>query len=73
MNLAKLSISGQIAVPVEIKKKLNLQAGDKILFLERSDGEIVISNASCTAINNTTINFDRQADKKSSYVIERVN
>ena len=45
MNLAKLSVSGQVAVPVEIKRKLNLKAGDKILFLERSDGEIVISNA----------------------------
>ena len=53
MNLAKLSNSGQVVVPVEIKKKLNLKAGDKILFFERSDGEIVISNASFTVISNT--------------------
>ena len=65
MNLAKLSIRGQVAVPVEIKRKLNLKAGDKILFLERSDGEIVISNASLTVIsnirkdsNNTNLNIN---------------
>jgi len=52
MNLAKLSIRGQVVVPVEIKKKLNLKAGDKILFLERGDGEIVISNASFTVLSN---------------------
>ena len=50
MNLAKISANGQITVPVEIRRKLNLKEGDKILFLERENGEIVINNASSTAI-----------------------
>jgi len=49
MNLAKVSANGQVTVPVEIRKKLQLREGDKLLFIER-DGEIVINNASATAI-----------------------
>ena len=49
MNLAKVSANGQVTVPVEIRKKLQLKEGDKLLFIER-DGEIVINNASATAI-----------------------
>ena len=50
MNLSKVSANGQITVPIEIRRKLNLKEGDKIIFLERRDGEIVINNASVTAI-----------------------
>ncbi len=50
MNLAKISANGQITVPVEIRRKLGLKSGDKILFLQKQNGEIVISNASAAAI-----------------------
>ena len=49
MNLAKVSANGQVTVPVEIRRKLHLKEGDKLLFIER-DGEIMINNASATAI-----------------------
>jgi AbrB family looped-hinge helix DNA binding protein len=52
MNLAKLSANGQITVPVEIRKKLNLKEGDKILFFESPNGEVMINNASASAILN---------------------
>ena len=52
MNLAKVSANGQVTVPVEIRRKLNLKEGDKILFFERNDGEVGINNASATAIIN---------------------
>lgn len=50
MNLAKISANGQITVPVEIRRQLGLKSGDKILFFQKQDGEIVISNASAQAI-----------------------
>jgi AbrB family looped-hinge helix DNA binding protein len=50
VNLAKVSANGQITVPVEIRKKLKLREGDKLLFVENAQGEIVINNASETAI-----------------------
>ncbi len=50
MNLAKISANGQITVPVEIRRLLNLKSGDKILFIQKPNGEIVINNASAEAI-----------------------
>ena len=50
MNLAKVSANGQITVPMEIRRRLMLKEGDKILFIERDNGEIVINNASAVAI-----------------------
>lgn len=50
MNLAKISANGQITVPVEIRRKLGLKSGDKILFYQKEDGEIVLTNASAQAI-----------------------
>lgn len=49
MNLAKVSANGQVTVPVEIRRRLQLKEGDKLLFIER-DGQIVIDNASASAI-----------------------
>ena len=50
MNLAKVSANGQITVPIEIRNLLHLREGDKVLFFQRENGEIVIDNASATAI-----------------------
>jgi len=61
MNLAKVSANGQVTVPVEIRRKLNLKEGDKIIFFERNDGEVVINNASSTAIMNAQKAFDGAA------------
>ncbi len=46
MNLAKLSSHGQITVPVEIRLLMGLKSGDKILFLQKDNGEVVIRKAS---------------------------
>ena len=51
MNLAKISSNGQITVPVEIRRLLGLKSGDKILFLQKQNGKIVVSNASAQAIS----------------------
>ena len=50
MNLAKISSNGQITVPVEIRRLLGLRSGDKLLFFQNKDGEVVVSNASAAAI-----------------------
>ncbi len=50
MNLAKISANGQITVPAEVRRLLGLKSGDKILFFQKPNGEIVINNASAQAI-----------------------
>ena len=50
MNLARVSPNGQVTVPIEIRRKLNIKEGDKILFFENANGEIVLQNSSRVAI-----------------------
>ena len=61
MNLAKISANGQITVPVEIRRQLGLKSGDKILFLQNQNGEIVVSNASAAAIRKAQTAFEGAA------------
>ncbi|MDR1541098.1 MAG: AbrB/MazE/SpoVT family DNA-binding domain-containing protein [Clostridiales bacterium] len=50
MNLVRLSANGQITVPTEIRKLLNLKSGDKILLFQNKSGEIILDNASAKAL-----------------------
>lgn len=62
MNLAKISANGQITVPVEVRRLLGLKSGDKILFFQKPDGEIVVSNASAQAIRRAQTAFAGAAE-----------
>ena len=49
-------------MPVEIRRKLGLKSGDKILFLQNQNGEIVVSNASAAAIRKAQEAFAGAAE-----------
>ncbi len=73
MNLAKISTNGQITIPIEIRRKLKLESGDKILFIERNNGEIVLSNASLSALfqaQDAFQNVAEAADLKEEYQVQ---
>ena len=55
MNLARVSSNGQITVPIEIRRKLNIKEGDKIIFLENANGEIILQNSSKIAIQEAQV------------------
>ena len=57
MNLAKVSPNGQITVPIEIRRKLNIKEGDKIIFLEKPNGEIIVQNSLIIAIQQAQSKF----------------
>lgn len=61
MNLAKISANGQITVPVEVRRLLGLKSGDKMLFMQNENGEIVVRNAAA-AIKNAQSAFSGAAD-----------
>ena len=44
MEIAKVTSRGQITLPLAIRKKLEVQEGDKVVFYEES-GRIVVENA----------------------------
>ena len=50
MNLARVSANGQITVPVEIRRFLRLKEGDKMLFVQKDNGEVVVGNSALTAL-----------------------
>ena len=62
MNLAKVSANGQITVPIEIRRILGLRSGDKMLFIQNQNGEIVVSNASAAAIRKAQTAFSGAAE-----------
>ncbi|MCM1539211.1 MAG: type II toxin-antitoxin system PrlF family antitoxin [bacterium] len=67
MNLAKISANGQITVPIEIRKLLGLKSGDKILFFQKPNGEVVINNASAQAIYKAQNAFEGVAEEMGIY------
>jgi AbrB family looped-hinge helix DNA binding protein len=50
INLAKLSANGQITVPAEVRRRLHLVPGDKVLFVEKPNGEVVVAKAGLSAL-----------------------
>lgn len=48
MELAKITTRGQITIPVEIRRKLGVKDGDKVIFLEKN-GDVIMGNAAMIA------------------------
>lgn len=67
MNLAKISANGQITVPAEIRRLLGLKSGDKVLFFQKPNGEVVINNASAQAIYKAQKAFEGVAEQMGVY------
>lgn len=63
MNLARVSQNGQITVPIEIRRQLGLKTGDKILFFQNGNCEIVLSNASASALVKAQNAFSGVAER----------
>lgn len=51
MELARVTSKGQITIPKDIREKLNLKPGDKVVFLEEED-KIIFANSSVIALKN---------------------
>jgi len=62
MNRAKVSKDGQITIPAEIRQLLGVKSGDDILFIKKSNGEIMIINASNQAIDDAQQSFEGVAE-----------
>ncbi|MEW9082251.1 AbrB/MazE/SpoVT family DNA-binding domain-containing protein [Caldanaerobacter subterraneus] len=62
MELAKVTTRGQITIPKEIRKKLNLKEGDKVVFIEEN-GKIIIENSAVFALRQIQNEFKGEAEK----------
>jgi len=62
MELAKITSKGQITIPIQIRRKLNLKDGDKVVFIEQ-DGKIVIENSTRVALTEAQDAFRGEAER----------
>lgn len=62
MELAKVMSKGQVTIPINIRKKLNLKEGDKVIFVEK-DGNIIIENSSMIALQKIQKSFEGEAER----------
>ena len=62
MELAKITLRGQITIPAEIRKRLGVKDGDKVIFLEEN-GRIVMENAAMIALKNAQYAFAGEAER----------
>lgn len=63
LEVTKISSKGQITVPIELRKKLNLVAGGKLAFIEGDDGKIYVANSSMLALRTAQASFSGAAKK----------
>ena len=43
MEIAKVTSKGQITIPVSIRRRLGINEGDKLLFIDRPEGVIMVN------------------------------
>ena len=62
MEVAKVSSKGQITIPVSVRNRLKLKAGDKLVILEEN-GRYYIDNAALLAFRRVEDAFAGEAAK----------
>lgn len=72
MEVSRITSKGQITIPIEIRKKLNLRTGDKVIFIEDGD-KIIFANSSMIALKEFQNAMKGEAEKQGIYSEEDLN
>jgi len=62
MELAKITSKGQITLPINVRRSMNLKDGDKVAFIEQN-GQYVLANPVMLAIRNLQDAFKGAAEE----------
>ena len=62
VELVKITIRGQITIPVGIRKRLGVKDGDKVIFIEEN-GRVIIENAAMIALKTAQDDFVGEAER----------
>jgi AbrB family looped-hinge helix DNA binding protein len=62
MELAKITLRGQITIPVAIRKKLGVKDGDKVIFIEEN-GRVVMENSVRVALKDVQDAFRGEGER----------
>ncbi|MEA5053631.1 MAG: AbrB/MazE/SpoVT family DNA-binding domain-containing protein [Propionicimonas sp.] len=50
MDVATISVNGQITLPVAVRKRMQLGPGDQVVFVENEQGDIVVVRPAVAAL-----------------------
>ncbi|MDR1688111.1 MAG: AbrB/MazE/SpoVT family DNA-binding domain-containing protein, partial [Clostridiales bacterium] len=62
MELARVTGKGQITIPIAIRKRLGIKDGDKLLFVDKPDG-VVMVNPTMMALEKIGRAFEGEAER----------
>lgn len=62
MELAKVTMKGQITIPKSIRDFLDLKEGSKIIFIQNGK-DIIIKNSAMVALEKIQKSFDGEAER----------
>ena len=79
VETATISSKGQVTIPLSFRKKLGLEEGSKVAFIEGEDGNVYVLNASLLSLRVAQKAFEGVAEEYGfaseeeamGYVIER--
>jgi AbrB family looped-hinge helix DNA binding protein len=62
MELAKVTLRGQITIPVAIRNRLGVKDGDKVVFIEEN-GRVIMENSVRLALKDVQEAFKGEAER----------
>lgn len=62
MSIAKVTSQGQITIPVDIRRRLGVQPGGKVVFIQEGD-RVMIANATVEAFEQMRQAFAPEAER----------
>ena len=69
MEMAKVTAKGQITIPIAIRKKLGIQEGDRVLFIDRQDGVLLINPNTLNAFSYEELqSLDMQNERDNTVI-----
>lgn len=61
---ARLTSKGQITIPKTVRQSLNLEEGDRILFIEEEDGTMVVKKGALVVFDEFANSISQEAKEK---------
>jgi AbrB family looped-hinge helix DNA binding protein len=62
LDVSRVTSKGQVTIPVEMRRKLGIKDGDKVVFIEEGS-RIVIANAAMVALKEVQEVFSGEAKR----------
>jgi AbrB family looped-hinge helix DNA binding protein len=62
LDVSRVTSKGQVTIPVEMRRKLGIKDGDKVVFMEEGN-RIVIANAAMVALKEIQEAFSGEAER----------